>query len=80
VGTLFEKVQEIFLNAMQNISPKNITDKSSKNEMISLSYDVNDRRPCLFKVEIHLTLYEFSQQRSYTDFDIKLDGLIRILA
>jgi len=27
-----------------------------------------------------LTSYEFSQHRSYTDFGIKLDGFIRILA
>jgi len=33
--------------------------------MISLSYD---------KVKIYLTLYGFSQYRSYTDFDFKLDG------
>jgi len=33
-----------------------------------------------FKVKIHLTSYGFSQYRSYTDFNIKLDGFIRILA
>jgi len=46
-----------------------------KNEMISLSYDVNDQFSVL---KIHLLLYGFSQYRSYTDFHIKLDGFVQI--
>jgi len=40
-----------------------VTDKSSKNKMILLSYDVNDH------VYPNLASYGFSQYRSYTDFD-----------
>jgi len=41
------------------------------NEMISLSYDVNDHAA---KIKIHSTFVRICQYRSYTDFDIKLDG------
>jgi len=46
--------------------------------MISLSYDVNDHR--LLKVKIHPTSYGFSQYRSYSNFDNRLDEFIWILA
>jgi len=32
---------------------------------------------CLLKVKIYVTLYTFSQYRSYTDFDIKKTVLYR---
>jgi len=34
----------------------------------------------LLKIKIHPASYGFSQYRSYTDFDINLDGFIQILA
>jgi len=60
---------------MQTISPENslsLPRNSRKNEMISLSYDANDHVDS--QVKINLTSYEFSQHRSYTDFDINLYG------
>jgi len=34
----------------------------------------------VLKVKIHQISNGFSQYRSYTDFDVKLDGFIRILS
>jgi len=42
-----------------------------KTDGVLLSYDVNDY--IYSKVKIHLTLYGFSQYRSYMDFNLKLD-------
>jgi len=47
--------------------------------MISLRYDVNTFL-LNYQLIIHLTSYGIRQYRSYTDFDIKMDGSIRILA
>jgi len=50
--------------------------------MILLSYDVNDHVYSinLLKVKIHPTLYGFNQYQRYTDFNMKLDRFILILA
>jgi len=60
------KYVENFSECNAKISPEislPLPRNRQKTEMISLSYDVNDR-PCLLKVEIHLTSCGFSQYRS----------------
>jgi len=66
---------------MQNILLENslsLPINRQKTEMILFSYDVIDH--VYSKVTIHITSYGYSQYRSNTNFCIKLNGIMRILA
>jgi len=72
---LIVKNAETFLNTMQKILPEI---PYRYREIINiLSYDDNIM---FIQSQIRLTSYGFSQYRSKTDFDIKSDGFLRILA
>jgi len=50
------------------------TEKSSKTKWFHSV--MTSMTMCLLNAKTHMTLYRFNQYRSYTDFDIKLDGFI----
>jgi len=72
---IVEKAETLFRKQSKSFSWKflTVTEKSSKNR--NGFTQLWRHWPRLLKVKIRLASYSFSQYRSYTDFNIKLDGL-----
>jgi len=62
-----KKCGKFYLNRTQKISPENPLPRYRQKTKISLSYDVSDH---VYSKSKSVSLYGFSQNRNYTDFDI----------